>query len=82
MILDDDHPDRVVVKTEQVLDEILAGIARDRETHDPRAVNKLAARIPIQIYEQSVLEGWDEDRWKKYLNSSEAAPFRVWRGRV
>ena len=45
-------------------------------------VNKLLARIPIEVYERSVHEQWDEADWARYLNSSEAAPFRIWRGTV
>lgn len=81
MILDDERPDRVVIKTEQVVDEIMAGIERDRETMR-HGVNKLAARIPIEIYEKMINEGWGPDDEKRWLNSSDAAPFRIWKGRV
>ena len=43
-------------------------------------VNKLLARIPIEVYERSVHEQWDEGDWARWLNSSEAAPFRIWSG--
>jgi len=82
LITDEERPGDLVVHTEQVLDEILGGIARDRETMPHNGVNKLLARIPIPIYERSVHEQWDEQTWRKWLNSSEAAPFRVWRGNV
>jgi hypothetical protein len=82
LITDDDRPDRPVVHTEQVLDEILDGVARDREIMSHSGVNKLLARLPIEVYERSVHEQWDEGDWKRYLNSAEAAPFRIWRGAV
>ena len=82
LITDDDRPEVFTVHTEQVLDEILDGIARDRETMSHNGVNKLLARIPIEVYERSVREQWDERAWALYLNSSEAAPFRIWQGRV
>jgi hypothetical protein len=82
LITDDDAPNRIVVHTEQELREILPGIERDRENHRERSINKLLARIPVTIYERAVIEGWDEADWKKWLNSSEAAPFRIWRGTV
>ena len=82
LIADDERPDEVVVQTEQVLDEILAGVARDRELHKARSENKLLARVPISIYERAILERWDDGDWKRYLNSAEAAPFRVWQGDV
>ena len=80
--IDPDRPHEVVVQTEQVLDEILEGIERDRELHPSSGTIKRLARIPISIYERSVLEGWDESDWARWLNSSDAAPFRIWQGRV
>jgi hypothetical protein len=85
MILDDDAPHRVVVHTEQALDEILGGIARDREleaANDNHSPNRLVARIPVEVFERMILEGWGPDDEAKWLNSPEAAPFRIWRGRV
>ena len=82
MILDDDAPDRVVVHTTQVLDEILAGIARDRDLQKPVSDNRHVARMPVEIFERMILEGWGPDDEARWLNSSEAAPFRIWRGRV
>ena len=82
MILDDDAPDRVVVHTTQVLDEILAGISRDRELQKPVSDNRHVARIPVEIFERMILEGWGPDDEARWLNSPEAAPFRIWRGRV
>jgi hypothetical protein len=81
-IVDDERPGELVVHTQQALDEILDSIERDRATMSHNGVNKLLARIPITIYERSVHEGWDEEKWARWLNSSEAAPFRIWRGRV
>jgi hypothetical protein len=81
LIVDDERPG-FVVHTEQVIDELLAGIARDREimTHD--GVNKLIARLPVEVFERAAHQQWDEDDWRRYLNGPEAAPFRIWRGRV
>ena len=82
LITDDERPDEVGVFTEQRLDEILASVERDRATMAHDGVNKLLARIPIPIYERAVLEQWDEGDWARWLNSSEAVPFRIWQGRV
>ena len=49
-IWEDDNPSQVTVKTEQNLTPILDGIARDSETMR-HGVNKLAARIPLTVYE-------------------------------
>lgn len=82
-IWDDEVPDSVTVKTEQDLTEILDGIARDRELRK-KGDNELAARLPLVVYEDLVLRGIanDETKFKAWLNSSEATPWRVWRGSV
>ena len=85
LITDDERPDIAIVRTEQVLDEILNGIVRDRErlaANDNRSSIKPVARIPVEVFERMILEGWGPDDEAKWLNSPEAAPFRIWRGRV
>ena len=83
MIWDDEDPDRVTIKTEQVLDEILDGIARDSEIRQS-GDNRTVARLPRIVYEDLMARGIanDEDAFKKWLNSSEATPWRTWKGDV
>ena len=80
---DNDRPEGVVIKTTQDLEAILDGIARDRETMR-HGVDKLAARLPLVIAEDLDRRGIlnDEDAMRIWLNSSEATPWRIWRGRV
>jgi hypothetical protein len=82
LIWDDSHRSEVTVRTEQDVEQILDGIARDRELMRHDGVNKLVARIPVAVYERACLDQWDEGDWKRWLNSAEAAPFRVWQGQV
>jgi hypothetical protein len=82
LLTDSEDPTRFHIITEQNVDEVLESIQRDAENHCERTTNKLLARIPVTIYETAVAEGWDEGDWKRYLNSSEAAPFRIWKGQV
>ncbi|HEX5211623.1 MAG TPA: hypothetical protein VFW22_07810 [Pseudolabrys sp.] len=82
LIWDDDEPNRVVVQTEQNIEPVLESVARDREIMAHNGVNRLAARVPVSIYERSVHEQWGEDDWKRWLNSAEAEPFRIWKGRL
>ena len=46
--------------------------------------NKLAARIPAIIYEELERQGIvdNEALFKAWLNSSDAAPWRIWKGRL
>ena len=82
-IWDDEDPNQVTVKTEQNVAPILDGIARDRETM-VHGDNKLAARLPLTVYEDLVHRGIadDEAKFKAWLNSSEASPWRIWQGRM
>ena len=83
-IWEDDNPSRVTVKTEQDLTPILDGIARDRDLMRFRGPNKMAARIPLTVYEDLKHRGIadDEAKFKAWLNSSEATPWRIWSGRL
>jgi hypothetical protein len=80
MIWDHARPDEVNVFTEQVLDEILAGIARDREILNQRGPNRCLARIPAVFADKVLL--MDDDELKKWLNDSDNSAFRIWRGRA
>ena len=82
-IVDDEAPNRLVVQTSQDLEPILDGIARDREIM-LHGVNKLAARLPMVIVENLIERGiyGDEDAFKAWLNGPEAAPWRIWKGRL
>ena len=82
LITDDERPEDFTVHTEQVLDELLASVQRDREIMSHNGVNKLLARIPIEVYELSVHQQWDEADWARYLNDPENARLRIWRGKV
>jgi hypothetical protein len=78
---DEDKPYTPTVETVVQMDEIAASIARDREIMW-HGVNKVVARIPVTIMERAMHEGWDDDDWRKFLNSAEAIPYRIWPGRV
>lgn len=82
LIADDERPDQFTVRTEQDIEPVLDSVARDRELMANDGDNKLAARIPVSIYERSVHEEWSEADWKRWLNSAEAEPFRIWKGRL
>ena len=83
LIWDDEDPDEFRVLTEQDVEPVLDGVARDREIMSHNGVNKLLARVPIEVYERSVHERWDEGDWKRYLNPAHRRPRRsgIWRER-
>ena len=68
----------------QDVEPILDSIARDREIMPNTGENKLAARIPTVIYEELQRAGIadDPDLFRIWLNSSEAAPWRIWKGQL
>jgi uncharacterized phage protein gp47/JayE len=80
MILDDEHPGRVVVHAEQDIEQITAGIARDRELLNQRGDMKMVARIPA-VHADRVI-GMDPDELKHFLNDSDNEAFRIWKGKL
>ena len=83
MILDD-ASDVFHVEHRQDVEPILDSIKRDQEIMPQGGHNKLAARIPTVIYEELQRAGIadDPDLFKAWLNSSDAEPWRVWKGRL
>lgn len=83
-LVDYEQPNKFTVHTEVEMDEVLEGIKRAREDETARnfPTNRLVARVPMTVYEKSIVEQWDEADWKKWLNDPDNAAFRVWPGRV
>ncbi len=83
-IISDDSSSVFHVHHQQDVEPILESIARDREDMLQTGANKLAARIPTVIYEELQRAGIadDPDRFKAWLNSPDAAPWRIWKGRL
>jgi hypothetical protein len=83
LIFDEGSP-QFVVRHSQDVEPILDSIARDQEIMPNTGQNKLAARIPAVIYEELQRQGITEDEslFKAWLNSSDATPWRIWKGRL
>ena len=83
-ITDSSKPNQLRVFTEVEMDDVLDSIKREREARviNPRSPNKLVARVPMTIMEQSIHEQWDDADWKKWLNDPANKAFRIWPGRV
>ena len=82
VLTDVEKPGEFVVKTTVDLRDLEQNNMRLAEEHPRRSTNKLVARVPMTIWEKAYHEDWSEDDWRKWLNSDEAKPFRVWPGRV
>ena len=86
LITDDAEPEDFTVRTEEDVEPLLKSIARDRELMRNDGHNKLAARIPVIVAEDLIERGicHDEGRFKAWLKwyNGEAAPFRIYNGRV
>jgi hypothetical protein len=78
----DDDPDSFAINTEVDVSQLVKHNAEIEALLPQRATNKLVARVPLTIYEQSIREDWDEDQWKHWLNDSDNAMFRIWKGKV
>lgn len=75
--------DKLIIGVHQDVEPILEGIKRDREIMR-HGVNKVTARLPVPLYEDLKRRGIadDEDAFRRWLNGPEAAPWRIWQGRV
>jgi hypothetical protein len=82
VVYDPEQPNQFGINTELVCDPIVETNRALSEEHPRRSTNKLLARAPMTVYEQSIREGWDESDWTKWLNDPDNAAFRVWKGRV
>ena len=83
MLLDPDKPDQVTVHTEVDVTKLLENNrALEEGLRHSKSPNKLLARVPMTVYEKSMIEDWDDDDWKKWLNDPDNSAFRVWKGRV
>lgn len=81
-MFDEGNPFQFHVDTQVDVDRLIDNNRQLAEEHKPFSTNKLLARVPLTVYEQSVHENWDEDDWKKWLNNPDNAVFRVWKGKV
>jgi hypothetical protein len=72
------------VKHSQDVEPILESIARDREIMRNNGDGRLTHRIPTVIYEELQRAGIADDPplFKVWLNSSEADPWRIWKGQL
>jgi hypothetical protein len=84
MISGDLDPGQFHVRHDQDVGPILDSIARDREIMRNNGDNRLTHRIPTIIYEELQRVGIadDPDLFKVWLNSSDADPWRIWKGRL
>jgi hypothetical protein len=74
---------RLVVNATQYLDQILDGVARDRENMARSEFKKVATLPAIVVEDLIKREIYDDpDAFDRWLNSSEAEPWRVWQGRI
>jgi hypothetical protein len=83
-LVDYSDPDKFTVHTEVQMDEVLDSVkrAREEELAQPMRTNRLLAKVPMTVYEKSLVEQWDEADWTKWLNDPDNKHFRVWPGRV
>lgn len=83
-LTDDETPDVVRVYTEVEMDRVLKSIEEARAVDEsrPRAMNRHLARVPMTVYEKSILERWTEEDWARWLNDPDNSAFRVHKGWV
>jgi hypothetical protein len=86
IITDSENPFKLVEKTEidyePILDEVKFLSENQRPTRGDQNHWRYCAKVPMDVYERSIHENWDDDDWKKWLNDPQNEPFRVWKGKV
>lgn len=79
---EDGEPDKFGINTEVDVEQLVKNNAALQELHPQGSTNKLVARAPLTVYEQSIRENWDDKRWKRWLNDPDNKAFRIWPGQV
>ena len=78
-----DEDGTILINTFQDLEPVLDSIARDRELYKNDGDNKVIGRLPMIKVEELIRRGIydDPDAFDKWWNSTEANPWRIWKGR-
>lgn len=40
------------------------------------------AQVGVEVMQRAMVEDWSQDDWKKFLNDTSNAHYRVWEGRI
>lgn len=80
---DEERPDDLLIKTFQNCDDIIEG-AKVLADEVPGKEFRHVAVIPMTVLDQSMREGWlnDKKAWKKWGNDGANSKFRTWKGRL
>jgi hypothetical protein len=72
------------VQTQMDVEPVLDSIARDREIMTNAGPNKLLGRLPMIVVEDLIRRGIydDPDAFDRWWNTTEANPWRIWKGRI
>lgn len=80
---DPNSPDLVgTFQISQNCDPLLRDVAIARDQFDRKADYRLVAKVPMTVLHQSMIEGWDDKDWNRWLNDPENAAFRTGGGRI
>ena len=83
-IYDDSSPEMFHVEHRMDVEPVLDSIARDREIMLNSGEVKLLGRLPMIVVEDLIRRGlyYDRDAFDRWWNSTEANPWRIWKGRI
>lgn len=84
IILDDEKPDQLNIAWSQDVTDIIKQNRHDEENHKNGGDLKLAARIPLAVWNhlQEIGIANDPEALKKWLNDPDNRAHRVWQGRL
>jgi hypothetical protein len=74
----------VAIESRQDVEPIIEANKAEQDLYNGSKGDKLAARIPLVIYEDLVKRGiaGDPKKFKAWLNDRDNRAFRMWQGRV
>jgi hypothetical protein len=82
LVWDDDAPEKFGVHAQADMSGLEALNRAQAERESARHATTTLARVPFTVYERAYHQNWDEADWNKFLNNSENAHMRVWRGKL
>jgi hypothetical protein len=82
LVWDEAEPDRFGVFAEADITNLERLNREQGERESARHAMTTVARVPFPIWEKAYHQNWDEADWTRFLNDSDNAVFRVWKGRL
>jgi hypothetical protein len=82
LVWDEAEPDKFGVFAEADMSGLAALNRAQAEHESARHRTTTLARVPFTVFETAYHADWTEEQWNRFLNDSDNADMRVWRGKL